>query len=81
MISIIVERAPADRTGDDIVDPLITSEPAARERGRNPHCLRSPQAMGASWNPGRVPRQARNLARSGNQMRHHLIQGWGQLHR
>jgi len=35
MISIIVERAPADRTGDDLVDPLLTSEPAARERGRN----------------------------------------------
>ena len=35
MISIIVERAPADRTGADIVDPLLTSEPAALERGRN----------------------------------------------
>lgn len=35
MISIIVERSPADRTGADIVDPLLTSEPAALERGRN----------------------------------------------
>ncbi|MGD9948920.1 MAG: hypothetical protein AB7U29_10630 [Desulfobulbus sp.] len=35
MISIIVERAPADRTGDDIVDPLLTTEAAALERGRN----------------------------------------------
>jgi hypothetical protein len=35
MISLIVERAPADRTGADIVDPLLTSETAALERGRN----------------------------------------------
>nr|WP_321465172.1 hypothetical protein [uncultured Desulfobulbus sp.] len=35
MISILVERLPADRTGDDIVDPLLTSETAALERGRN----------------------------------------------
>ena len=35
MISIVVERAPADRVGEDIVDPLLTSEPAALERGRN----------------------------------------------
>lgn len=35
MISIIVERSPADRTGEDIVDPLLTSETAALERGRN----------------------------------------------
>lgn len=35
MISIIAERSPADRTGDDIVDPLLTSEAAALERGRN----------------------------------------------
>lgn len=35
MISIIVERPPADRSGADIVDPLLTSEPVAMERGRN----------------------------------------------
>ncbi len=35
MISILVERSPADRTGEDIVDPLLTSEAAALERGRN----------------------------------------------
>lgn len=35
MITIIVERSPADRTGDDIVEPLLTSEAAALERGRN----------------------------------------------
>jgi len=34
MISIIVERSPADRTGPDIVDPLLTSDAAALERGR-----------------------------------------------
>ena len=35
MISIIVQRSPADRTGDDIVDPLLASDSAALERGRN----------------------------------------------
>lgn len=35
MIAIIVQRPPADRQGTDITDPLITSDLAARERGRN----------------------------------------------
>ena len=35
MISIIVERGDADKQGDDIVDPLITSEAVAVDRGRN----------------------------------------------
>jgi len=35
MISVIVQRTPADRQGPDISDPLITSEPVAVERGRN----------------------------------------------
>lgn len=35
MIRIIAQRAPADRTGPDISDPLITSAAAAVERGRN----------------------------------------------
>lgn len=35
MISVIVQRAPADRPGPDITDPLLTSDAAARERGRN----------------------------------------------
>jgi len=35
MISVIVQRPPADRQGPDISDPLITSEPVAVERGRN----------------------------------------------
>lgn len=34
MISIIVQRAPADRPGPDISDPLLTAPIAARERGR-----------------------------------------------
>ena len=35
MISVIVERAPADRQGPDITDQLLTADPPARERGRN----------------------------------------------
>lgn len=35
MINVQVQRVPADRPGPDISDPLITSENAARERGRN----------------------------------------------
>lgn len=35
MISVIVERAPADKQGDDIVDALITANNVALERGRN----------------------------------------------
>ena len=35
MISVIVERAPADKQGPDISDPLITSALVAVERGRN----------------------------------------------
>ena len=35
MISIIAERAPADKQGPDISDPLITTVPVAVERGRN----------------------------------------------
>jgi hypothetical protein len=35
MISVIVERAPADRQGADVSDPLITSDTVAIERGRN----------------------------------------------
>lgn len=35
MISVIVERQPADRQGPDISEPLITSEAVAVERGRN----------------------------------------------
>jgi len=35
MISVIVERPPADKQGPDISDPLITSEVVAVERGRN----------------------------------------------
>ncbi|HNC99106.1 MAG TPA: hypothetical protein PKW90_23425, partial [Myxococcota bacterium] len=34
MISIIVERSPANRTGPEITDALLTSEAAAVERGR-----------------------------------------------
>lgn len=35
MISVIVERAPGDKQGPDISDPLITSTLVAVERGRN----------------------------------------------
>ncbi len=35
MISVIVERAPGDKQGPDISDPLITSALVAVERGRN----------------------------------------------
>ena len=35
MISVTVQRAPADKPGPDISDPLITSDLVARERGRN----------------------------------------------
>jgi len=34
MISIIVQRAPADRQGPDISDPLIATEAQAMARGR-----------------------------------------------
>lgn len=34
MIQITVQRQPADTPGPDITDQLLTSEPAARERGR-----------------------------------------------
>ena len=33
-MQIIVQRAPADRQGPDISDPLLTAPIAARERGR-----------------------------------------------
>ena len=35
MISVIVQRQPADKPGPDISDPLITSGTVAAERGRN----------------------------------------------
>ena len=35
MITILVQRDPANRQGSDITDPLLTSELAAVERGRN----------------------------------------------
>jgi len=35
MISVIVERAPADRQGQDISDSLICTDAVAIERGRN----------------------------------------------
>jgi hypothetical protein len=35
MISVTVQRPPADKQGPDISDPLITSAPVAVERGRN----------------------------------------------
>lgn len=35
MIRVIAQRAPADRSGPDISDPLITSAACAVERGRN----------------------------------------------
>lgn len=35
MISVTVQRAPADRQGQDITDPLLTAAHAAVERGRN----------------------------------------------
>ena len=35
MISVTVQRAPADKQGPDISDPLLTSDAAAVERGRN----------------------------------------------
>lgn len=35
MISVIVQRAPADKQGPAISEALITSEPVAIERGRN----------------------------------------------
>ena len=34
MISVIVQRPPADTPGPDITDPLLTAEQAAVERGR-----------------------------------------------
>lgn len=34
MIAVTVQRAPADRPGQDITDPLLTADLAARERGR-----------------------------------------------
>ena len=34
MIQITVQRPPGDKPGPDITDQLLTSEPAARERGR-----------------------------------------------
>ena len=35
MISVMVERQPADKQGDDIHDPLLCAAEAAVERGRN----------------------------------------------
>ena len=35
MITVLVQRDPANRQGSDITDPLLTSELAAVERGRN----------------------------------------------
>lgn len=35
MISVIVERAPGDKQGEAISDPLITANNVAIERGRN----------------------------------------------
>ena len=35
MISVTVQRAPSDRPGPDITDPLLTAAHAAIERGRN----------------------------------------------
>jgi len=35
MISVVVQRQPADKPGPDISDPLITSTTVAIERGRN----------------------------------------------
>jgi hypothetical protein len=35
MISVTVQRAPADKQGADISDNLLTSDAAAVERGRN----------------------------------------------
>ena len=35
MISVMARRSPADIPGNDIADPLLTSEPVAVERGRN----------------------------------------------
>ncbi len=34
-IDIIVQRSPADKCGDDIVDPLISTVSVALNRGRN----------------------------------------------
>ncbi len=35
MIDLIVQRAPADLQGNDIVDPLLATQAAALRRGRN----------------------------------------------
>jgi len=35
MIAVTVQRAPGDKPGPDITDPLLTADPAAVERGRN----------------------------------------------
>lgn len=35
MISVTIQRAPADKPGPDITDALLTSDVAALERGRN----------------------------------------------
>lgn len=35
MVNVIIERAPANKQGPDISDPLITSAAVAVERGRN----------------------------------------------
>lgn len=35
MIAVTVQRAPGDKQGPDITDPLLTSDQAAVERGRN----------------------------------------------
>ena len=34
-VSVLVTRGSGDRRGEDVVDPLLTAEPVARERGRN----------------------------------------------
>lgn len=34
MASVIVQRSPANRPGDDIIEPLLTDNIAKRERGR-----------------------------------------------
>jgi hypothetical protein len=35
MIAVTVQRSPGDKPGPDIIDPLLTADQAAVERGRN----------------------------------------------
>lgn len=54
MVDIVVLRGAGDYRGDDLVEPLLASETAARERGRNEIDEATPAAearLTLAWSP------------------------------